>query len=216
MTTATRRKTAGPMFPSMSKAANMAAARLRPHAVEGSIRCEKTGLIQETVYARIGGHRIEVSVQSGRMNSFQTCPAHLHNDSRSDYFPQTWHKTLASAIACCLPTERATCRGVDGMPGYLTVEIHREGVSLKPVAYIYLYIEKHPTRYGAATIRKQKAGTAVALCQAFVAAGGQDIACTSALLDHLEESNEYAAAYLNEARNPPPRQPAWAMPEMTF
>lgn len=201
MTTATRKQKAKP-YSQFHRTTQQVAARIAKHATGGlTVRTLYAGT--ERVSATIGRHSIEATIQRGELISSYTCLSHLEPDATTDYFPGHHWPSLAQAIACCLPDERASCRGLPGIDAEhssLTVNIHREGVALKPVAYIELYSLSHPRRYGSCRVRKIKSGTLLHLCQEFVRTAGEDRATVMALLDHLEELGGEAADYLRQAR----------------
>jgi hypothetical protein len=216
-TTANRRKADNP-YSTFSKGAQAAAKRLAKYARPNSVCVTHQGNGHEQIDAVVHDDEIEVRLGGGVIASCHTQPVGARPEPQSDYFPGHYWKSLAQAIAHCLPDERATARDlvVGSCTGYLSVTIYREGAGLKPVAYLDLHLTNHPTRYGSCKVKRVKAGQLLHLCQAFVAAGGEDIGCTSSILDWLEENHEVARQYIAEARNPPPRHPAKNVPPFTF
>lgn len=201
-------------YSTFTKVTQQVAKRVEQYATPGSVSVTRLGAFTERVTAVIHRHDIEVTIQGGRLIDSYTCLSHLKPDSRTDYYPGHHWDSLAQAISACLPDERASARDLHGLQGRLAVQVYREGAGLKPVAYLELSVERHPTRYGAVKVKKIKTGTLLALCQAFVAADGRD--ATAALLDCLEEERPEVAAYLHDARFPPERKPMTPMPAFTF
>lgn len=202
-------------YSTFTKVTQQVAKRVEQYATPGTLCVEHRGAFTEVVYAVVRGHNLRATIQGGRLIDSYTCLTHLTPDSTTDYYPGHHWCSLAQAISTCLPDERASTRELHGLAGRLAVQVYREGAGLKPVAYLELSVERHPTRYGAVKVKKIKTGTLLALCQAFVAAdGGRD--ATAALLDCLEEERPEVAAYLHDARFPPERKPMTPMPTFTF
>lgn len=211
-----RRQKATSPYSTFTKVTQQVAKRVAEFATPGTLCVEHLGAFTESVYAVVRGHNLRATIQGGRLVDSYTCPTHLTPDSATDYFPGHHWDSLAQAISTCLPDERASTRDLHGLDGYCKVAIYREGVALKPVAYLEMWVDKHPTRYGRVEIKKIKSGTLLALCQAFVAAAGEDPACTAALLDHMEGDRPEVASYLHDARFPPERKAMQPMPTFTF
>jgi hypothetical protein len=148
--------------------------------------------------------------------SHHTCPVGAVGRPEEDYFPGSYWSSLSQAIAACLPDERASVSNPHGLGGYVTVDIHRRGVALKPEAHIVLSLEDGSYFHRQREVKKVKAGPLLALCQQFVASKG-DTAVTAALLDWLEENSPEVADYLQAVRawpakkatTPPERRPGY-------
>lgn len=197
-----------------SKTARQTLKRLEPHA-GGTACCQSAGIGHETVTARIGRHTIAVGVQRGKLNTVHTKPVGVVDEPQSDYYPGTYWPSLAQGIAACLPVPHVSTNDLAGLNGHLSVRIYREGAGLKPVAYLEMWVNSHPTRYGSIRVKKIKSGRLLALCQSF-AANDASAEVTAALLDCLEEERPEVAAYLHDARFPPPKRPMEPMPTFTF
>lgn len=217
MTTAAKRKADQP-YSTFSRATRTAVKRVEQYATPGSVSVAHMGNGHEQIDAVIGRYELQVRLSAGKIDTVHTRPVGAVDEPQSDYYPGTWWHSLSAGIDSCLPDLRATARPLEvgTLTGALTVNIYRHGARLKPVAYIELYLTNHPTYYGSLKVKKVKSGQLLHLCQAFVAAGGQDAGCTSALLDWLEEHHERAGQYLQDARNPPPRRPLQPGPVFTF
>lgn len=213
--TATKRRKADNPYSTFTKVTQQVAKRVAEFATPGTLCVEHRGAFTESVYAVVCGHNLRATIQGGRLVDSYTCPTHLTPDSTTDYFPGHHWASLAQAISTCLPDERASTRDLHGLDGYCKVAIYREGVALKPVAYLEMWVDNHPTRYGRICIKKIKTGTLLALCQAFAANDGNDDV-TAALLDHMEETRPEVASYLQDARFPPERKAMQPMPTSTF
>ncbi len=188
-----------------SKAAAAAAKRIGKVAKPGTVEVLNPGQYHERVTGVIGHEVIEVHVQDGVVLSHHTASVGSVARPEEDYYPGSWWKSLSTAIAMCLPPERASVRNPHGLAGSLSVEITRRGVALKPEACVELDLDG-PSMFGnRKAVRRIRAGTLLALCQSVVAKAG-DAAAVAALLDYLEETEPEVAEYLAVCREWPAKK----------